>query len=97
MELGDVIEQIAAFDTLSPREKIQVFVWYLHTHHSAEVFDYDAIRSCYKQVHLVPDDVSIYIRRMAKLKPPDLVKERGGYNFDWRWTVSMASTTVWCT
>jgi hypothetical protein len=79
MELVDLVEQIAGFDTLPPREKIRLFAWYLHVHRSIEVFDYEAIRSCYKQLHLVPDAVSTYIPNMAGYKPPDLVKERGGY------------------
>jgi hypothetical protein len=79
MELSDLVEQVVDFDALPPREKIRLFAWYLHTHRSIEIFDYDAIRSCYKQLHLVPDDVSIYIPRMAGYKPPDLVKERSGY------------------
>jgi hypothetical protein len=79
MELTDLVEQIADFDTLPPRQKIRLFAWYLHVHRSIEVFDYEAIRSCYKQLHLVPDVVSTYIPNMASYKPPDLVKERGGY------------------
>jgi hypothetical protein len=79
MELKDFVEQVSHFDALRPREKIQLFAWYLHTHRSTETFDYEAIRNCYKELHLIPDDVSVYIPRMAACSPPDLVKQRGSY------------------
>src|SRR5262249_40947143 len=73
MELKDFVEQVANFDALRPREKIRLFAWYLHTHRAIQTFDYEAIRDCYKELHLIPDDVSTYIPRMANCSPPDLV------------------------
>jgi len=79
MELKDFVEQVANFDALRPREKIRLFAWYLHTHRAIQTFDYEAIRDCYKELHLIPDDVSTYIPRMANCSPPDLVRQRGSY------------------
>jgi hypothetical protein len=79
MKLNELVEQVAEFDTLPPRQKIRLFAWHLHTHRSIEAVDHDSIRSCYRQLHLVPDNVSKYMLRMAECSPPDLVKERGGY------------------
>jgi hypothetical protein len=79
MELRDLVGLISDFDAMPSREKIRLFGWYLHTYRSIELFDSAAIRSCFKQLHLATDHVSTYIQRMIKCKPPDLVKERGGY------------------
>lgn len=77
MELSDLVVLVNGFDKLPPREKIRLFGWYLHTYKAAESFDLEAIRSCYKQLHLVPDQISTYVANMIKAKPPDLIKERG--------------------
>lgn len=79
MELADFVDQVPQFDRLSPREKIALFAWFLHTHKDRSVVTNDSIRSCYRQLHLTPPDVSVYMPRMADAKPPELLKERGGY------------------
>lgn len=79
IELGDLIIHVSGFDKLPPREKIRLFAWFLHTHRATESFDLDAIRNCYKQLHLVPDQISTYVTNMVNAKPPDLIKERGSY------------------
>jgi hypothetical protein len=79
MELSDLVIHVSGFDSLPPREKIRLFAWFLHTHRSADTFDLDGIRRCYKQLHLVPDQISTYVNNMVNRKPPDLIMERGSY------------------
>lgn len=79
MKLDDLVAQVDQFDSFAPRQKIRLFAWWLHTHDGVEVFDFDAIRSCYKKLHMKPDDVSVYVPRMAGYDPPDLIKDRSGY------------------
>jgi hypothetical protein len=79
MRLDELIEQVDGFDALTPRDRIRLFAWWLHTHSGVETFDFDAIRSCYKQLHIIPDEISVYVPRMAGYKPPDIIKERSGY------------------
>ncbi|MBM6593086.1 hypothetical protein [Microvirga pudoricolor] len=79
MELTDFILQVEGFDALPPREKIKLFGWHLHTHRGKAIFDNEAIRSCFRQLHLTPPDPSVYLPRMAASKPADLLKEGRGY------------------
>ncbi|TAU26486.1 hypothetical protein ELI48_10095 [Rhizobium ruizarguesonis] len=79
MFLADFVQQVDGFDALSPKDKIKVFGWYLHVHKALASFDNEAIRACFKQIHLTPPDVSVYLPRMAGTKPPELLKERSRY------------------
>lgn len=79
MELADLVRQVQAFEALPPREKIKLFAWHLHTHRQLETFDNEAIRKCFKVLHLTSPNVAMYLPRMAASKPADLLKERGRY------------------
>jgi hypothetical protein len=79
MELRDLVDQVAGFDKLPPREKIQLFAWHLHTHRGQEHFGSDHIRALYKELHMVPDDVGKYVLRMHSTNNPDLARERQGF------------------
>jgi hypothetical protein len=58
MDLSNLVEHVEGFDKLPPREKIRLFAWHLHAHKGVEYFDFDAIRACYREIHLVPDDIA---------------------------------------
>ena len=47
MELPDLVNQVNGFDEAAPREKIQLFAWFLHAHRDKEVFDNADIRGCF--------------------------------------------------
>jgi hypothetical protein len=79
MKLTELVDQVAGFDKLPPREKIQLFAWYLHTHRDQEHFGSDNIRALYKELHMVPDDVGKYVMRMSSMNTPDLARERNGF------------------
>ena len=79
MRLEDFVGQIVGFDDLPPREKIRLFAWHLHVHKAMEHFGFADIRSCYKELHIVPDDVAKYVNRMTEADPPDVVRERNGF------------------
>jgi hypothetical protein len=79
MKLHELVDQVADFDKLQPREKIRLFAWYLHTHKGVEHFGSDNIRACFKELHLPPGDVGKYVLRMAAMSTPDLVRERPGF------------------
>lgn len=82
MDLSDFVRQIENFDSLSPRDRIRIFAWYLHVYAGKVIFGNEDIRNCFKQLHLVSPDISVYLPRMATSKPPDLVKERRGYKLE---------------
>ncbi len=79
MELSEFVQQVDGFETTTPRDKIKIFAWFLHTHKLMTAFDNEAIRNCFKQLHIAAPDVSVYLPRMASSKPADLLKERGRY------------------
>jgi hypothetical protein len=65
--------------TLSPREKLQLLAWFLHTHRSKETFEPADIKACFDHLHLVQTNIAQYLQRMAERSPPDLLKERQRY------------------
>ncbi|MBW8284652.1 MAG: hypothetical protein K0M55_13725 [Rhizobium sp.] len=79
MELSEFIHQVDGFDAFAPKEKIKVFAWFLHVHKMVTTFDNEAIRNCFRQLHLTPPDVSVYLPRMVASKPPVLLNERSRY------------------
>src|SRR5438876_613149 len=82
MELAELVQQLEGFDALSPREKVRLFAWYLHTHKGKDSFDNAAIKGCYDQLHLASPSVAIYLPRLAESKSPDLVKVKGSYKLE---------------
>jgi hypothetical protein len=44
IELAEVVSRVDGFDAMPPRERIQIFAWYLHTQRSMEFFDKEAIK-----------------------------------------------------
>ncbi|WEX85990.1 hypothetical protein PZN02_002237 [Sinorhizobium garamanticum] len=79
MEISEFVHQVDGFDGLAPKEKIKVCAWFLHVHKAMASFDNEAVRNCFKQLHLNSPDVSVYLPRMAVSKPPELLRERSRY------------------
>jgi hypothetical protein len=79
MQLHELVNQVANFDKLPPRDKIRLFAWYLHTYKGQEHFGSDHVRALYKELHVVPDDVGKYVMRMSSMNNPDLARERQGF------------------
>lgn len=78
MKLDELIEQVAGFDTLSNKEKINLFAWWLHTHGGKELFGPSEIRWCFSSQHIdEPKALATYIARQANSK--DFIEERGKY------------------
>lgn len=80
MELPELVSQIPGFQHFSPREKIKVFAWHLHTNVKRDVFDNAAIRRCFEELHLVDPSVSKYLLRMADYR--EVMKVKGGYKLE---------------
>lgn len=82
MPITEFIAGISGFDSLSPREKILLFSWYLHTHSGCRTFGNSEIRECFRQIDAEVPDVSVYLPRLADRKPPDLLREMGNYKLE---------------
>jgi hypothetical protein len=79
MELADLVNQVTAFDTSSPREKLRLLAWFLHTHRGKDTFNPADIKACFDQLHMVQVNIALNLNRMAERTPPDLLKERKGF------------------
>jgi hypothetical protein len=79
MRLAEFVAETQGFENLQPREQIRLFGWFLHTYGNASSFDNDAIRGCFRQLHMVTPDVHKFLPRMAEAKPPELLRQGGGY------------------
>jgi hypothetical protein len=78
MQLQELVDQVSAFDTAAPKEKIKLFAWWLHTHAGKELFSPADIRGCFSKVHMdEPPALATYISRLADAK--DLIAEKGKY------------------
>jgi hypothetical protein len=78
MLLQELVEQVAEFETATPKERIKLFGWWLHTHGGKELFGPAEIRDCFNKLHLdEPPSLATYLSRMADSK--ELLKERGQY------------------
>jgi hypothetical protein len=78
MQLQELVNQVAAFDTATPKEKIKLLAWWLHTHGGKEFFGPADIRGCYSKLHMdEPPALATYISRLADAK--DLIAEKGKY------------------
>jgi hypothetical protein len=78
--LANLVSQVSGFDELTPRDKIKIFAWSLHTHRKQETFDNASIRKCFVELHIADPGVSTYLPRMVDYK--DLVKSKGGYKLE---------------
>src|SRR5262245_39812211 len=79
MQLTELVVKVAGYEAMAPRDKIRLFAWHLHAHRNMEVIDNGSVRECFRELHEVPPDVTVYLPRMADGKPVDLVRVRGGY------------------
>jgi hypothetical protein len=78
MQLQELVDQVAGFDTLATKEKIKLFAWWLHTHGGKELFGPSDIRWCYTTLHIdEPPALATAVSRRADAK--DLIEERGKY------------------
>jgi hypothetical protein len=77
MLLEDLVSQVSGFDGQSPREKMNLFAWWIHVHGGKELFEPNDIKRCYDRLHMSQINIAMNLNRMAGKKPPDLLIERG--------------------
>src|SRR4051812_7744048 len=78
MQLQELVEQVPTFDGSTPKEKIKLFAWWLHTHGGKELFSPADIRACFDKLHIdEPPALATYVSRMADNK--DLLREKSLY------------------
>lgn len=60
-------------------EQLLALAWFLEARQQRPCFDGAYMRQCFKDAGVDAPDMSVYLPRLASKKPPQLVKERGGY------------------
>lgn len=79
MAVSDEIGAIAGFFQKSAVDKILILAWYSETALRKSHFDANAMRKLFLDVGVEPPDFSVYLRRLTEKRPPQLIRERGGY------------------
>ncbi|GAB9153319.1 hypothetical protein [Bradyrhizobium diazoefficiens] len=78
MQLEELVEQVAEFNTAAPKERIKLFAWWLHVHGGKELIGPADVRGCYNKLHIDdPPALATYLSRLADAK--ELIVERGKY------------------
>lgn len=80
MELTELISQVSGFDQKQPREKIQLFAWFLHTYRAKATFENADVRDCFNELHIADPNVAKYLPRMVEYG--DLVKVRESFKLE---------------
>lgn len=60
-------------------EQLLALAWFAEVHLSRSPLDAAYMRQCFREASVDPPDMSVYMPRLAAKKPPQLVKEKGGY------------------
>ncbi|WP_225206059.1 hypothetical protein [Novosphingobium huizhouense] len=60
-------------------DQLLALAWFIEAKQQRQSFDGAYMRQCFRDVGIEPPDMSVYLPRLASKKPPQLVKEKGGY------------------
>lgn len=78
-EVSDFAGSQAGFYRKTAVDQILAFAWFADSGLSQPLFDGEFMRNCFKAAGIEPPNMSIYLPRLAAKRPPQLVKEKGGY------------------
>jgi hypothetical protein len=79
MNLEDFVSKIHDFDSLSVKEKIVLFGWYLNAHKNKENFESGDVKQCFVIMHLEVPNVSTYLSRLASGKLASISKSKSKF------------------
>ena len=78
-DIGDFVGRVNGFYRKSAVEQLILLAWYVEAQEGRACFDGEHMRKCFRDASIDPPDMSVYLTRLAKKKPPQLVKEKTGY------------------
>lgn len=78
-EIHDFASSIPGFYRKTAVEQLLALAWYVEARQQRAGFDGAHLRQCFRDAGVDAPDMSVYLPRLAAKKPPQLVKERGGY------------------
>lgn len=60
-------------------EQLLALAWFVEARQQRASFDGAYMRQCFREAGLDAPDMSVYLPRLTAKKPPQLIKEKGGY------------------
>lgn len=63
-------------------DQILAFAWFAEANLGRSVFDGAYMRQCFKDAAIEPPNMSVYLPRLVAKRPPQLIREKGGYRLD---------------
>jgi predicted transcriptional regulator len=80
VKLTEFVQTIPGFTTLSHREKIEIFMWSLHTHRNLERISSGDISRCYSELSLGTTNVTTELNRLEQKGA--VLKNKDGYRLE---------------
>jgi hypothetical protein len=78
-ELQDFAASTQGFYRKSAVDQLLDMAWFLESCQQRPCFDAAQMRQCFRDAGLDAPDMSVYLRRLASKKPPQLMKAKDGY------------------
>lgn len=77
--IADFAGSVPGFYRNTAVEQLLALAWFAEARQQRTSFDGAHLRQCFKEAGVDAPDMSVYLPRLAAKKPPQLVKEKGGY------------------
>jgi hypothetical protein len=78
-QLRDFAASTEGFYRKSAVNQLLDMALFLEARQQQPCFEAAQMRQCFREVSVDPPDMSVYLPRIAAKKPPQLIKEKGGY------------------
>lgn len=79
MTVHDFVASTPGFYKKTAVDQLLMLAWFVEARLQRPTFDGASLRQCFRDAGLEAPDMSVYLPRLSAKKPPQLVKERGGY------------------
>jgi hypothetical protein len=101
-EIQDFAASVPGFYRKTAVDQLLLLAWFVESRQQKSSFDGVYMKQCFRDVGLEAPDTSVYLPRLAAKKPPQLMKDKGGYrlssavrrSFDSRLGGDPTTTTV---
>lgn len=78
-EVQDFAASVPGFYRKTAVDQLLLLAWFIEARQQKPLFDGTHMKRCFREVGLEAPDTSVYLPRLAAKKPPQLVREKGGY------------------
>ncbi|HEX4739328.1 MAG TPA: hypothetical protein VH331_17400 [Allosphingosinicella sp.] len=78
-DVHDFAGSVPGFYRKTAVEQLLALAWFAEAQQQRAAFDGEYMRQCFREAGLEPPDMSVYLPRLASKKPPQLMREKGGY------------------